>query len=402
MLTNFFLPQTKVLIGGVFALVLTLGLSRFAYTPLLPLMQEETYLGTASGGWLATIHYLGYLLGVLTTLKTQSLKSREFFYFSGLFLSVVSTFIMSLAENFLLWSIARFIAGFCGAAGIIIGAGLVMQWITENTDEKPQMGKYFVGVGIGIVITALCSILFKSLNFTWSQQWFAYGLIATFCFLPAWTLRPKFKAPEKTFRVKQKGYKGDRPNRNKSPVRSDGLYKLLAMYFFAGFAFVISATFTVAIVKLNPEINMFGNLVWLLVGLSSIPSVVIWDFIEAKYGMLKTLSFAMFLHSISLLLNIFDSNLSILLLAAFLFGISNLGIVSLTMTLAGRTAPHNPGQEMARLTVAFAIALVIGPSIAGTLAEVFGTYFISLLFSAVLLIFGIILLWLRELNFSKN
>ena len=390
--------MNKIFFGGFCALALTMGISRFTYTPLLPVMQDETILGIASGGWLATIHYFGYLFGVLTTLKTLSLRSRELFYFFGLLMSVLSTFMMALAENFLLWSVARFIAGFCGAAGIIIGAGLVMQWLTDNTNQKPQMGKYFAGAGIGIVISALGSMLFKVLNFSWDHQWIAYGIIATFLFFLAWVLRPKLKHTKKT------SINGSFTKRNqtskKLAIKPKGLYKLLLMYFFSGFAFVISATFTVSIVKLSPEIQHLGDFVWLLVGLASVPSVIVWDKVESKFGMLFALCFAIAFHTASLFLNAFSSNFFVLLLAAFLFGVSNLGIVSLTMTLAGRESPNNPGKEMARLTVAFAIALIVGPSIAATLAEIQGTYQFSLILSASMLILGIFLLLSREKELS--
>ncbi len=390
--------MNKVFFGGVCALALTMGISRFTYTPLLPIMQSETLLGVASGGWLATIHYFGYLFGVLTTLKIVSLRSRELFYFFGLLMSVLSTFMMALAENFLLWSIARFIAGFSGSAGIIIGAGLVMQWITENTSQKPQMGKFFAGAGIGIVISALGSMLFTFFDFTWDYQWIAYGIIATFLFLLAWVFRPKFKQVKKITTNSINDQK--KLISNQQVEKPKGLYKLLLMYFSSGFAFVISATFTVSIVKLNPEIQHLGDFVWLLVGLASVPSVLIWDKVESNFGMLNALCFAIAFHSISLFLNAFSSSFLILLIAAFLFGVSNLGIVSLTMTLAGRECPNNPGKEMARLTIAFAIALIIGPSIAASLAEIQGTYKFSLILSSLMLVIGIFLLLSRKKELS--
>ena len=116
--------------------------------------------------------------------------------------------------------------------------------------------------------------------------------------------------------------------------------------------------------------------------------------------MFFALFFAIAFHTASLFLNAFSSNFFVLLLAAFLFGVSNLGIVSLTMTLAGRESPNNPGKEMARLTVAFAIALIVGPSIAATLAEIQGTYQFSLILSASMLILGIFLLLSREKELS--
>lgn len=57
--------RLKVLSAGIFSLLLTLGVARFAYTPLLPLMQQQAGLGVAQAGWLAAINYAGYLSGAL-------------------------------------------------------------------------------------------------------------------------------------------------------------------------------------------------------------------------------------------------------------------------------------------------------------------------------------------------
>ena len=55
----------KVLGAGIFSLLLALGIARFSYTPLLPLMQQQAGLGLAEGGWLAAVNYCGYLSGAL-------------------------------------------------------------------------------------------------------------------------------------------------------------------------------------------------------------------------------------------------------------------------------------------------------------------------------------------------
>ena len=55
------LQPWQVITGGVCALVLTLGLGRFAYTPLLPQMHQQAGLSDTAGGWLAAINYAGYM-----------------------------------------------------------------------------------------------------------------------------------------------------------------------------------------------------------------------------------------------------------------------------------------------------------------------------------------------------
>ena len=51
--------RLKVLFAGIFSQILCVGIARFSYTPLLPVMQDQTWIGDAEGGWLAAINYSG-------------------------------------------------------------------------------------------------------------------------------------------------------------------------------------------------------------------------------------------------------------------------------------------------------------------------------------------------------
>src|SRR6476469_215228 len=48
------------------ALAVAMGIGRFAFTPLLPLMIRDGSLAQSAGAWLAASNYLGYLAGALT------------------------------------------------------------------------------------------------------------------------------------------------------------------------------------------------------------------------------------------------------------------------------------------------------------------------------------------------
>ncbi|HUG57058.1 MAG TPA: YbfB/YjiJ family MFS transporter, partial [Candidimonas sp.] len=47
-------------LAGFIALAVAMGIGRFAFTPMLPMMQNDSGLGLAEGGWLASANYLGY------------------------------------------------------------------------------------------------------------------------------------------------------------------------------------------------------------------------------------------------------------------------------------------------------------------------------------------------------
>ena len=59
------LSASTIALLGLGALVLAMGIGRFAFTPLLPLMQAHGTLGSGQGAWLAAANYCGYLAGAL-------------------------------------------------------------------------------------------------------------------------------------------------------------------------------------------------------------------------------------------------------------------------------------------------------------------------------------------------
>src|SRR4051794_24431587 len=56
---------TGIVVVGLLALASAMGVGRFAFTPLLPLMQAHDGLSLGRGAWLATANYLGYAAGAL-------------------------------------------------------------------------------------------------------------------------------------------------------------------------------------------------------------------------------------------------------------------------------------------------------------------------------------------------
>ena len=61
---------TLLVVGsGIVALAVAMGIGRFAFTPLLPLMLRDGTLSAAAGAEWAAANYAGYLLGALTAAR---------------------------------------------------------------------------------------------------------------------------------------------------------------------------------------------------------------------------------------------------------------------------------------------------------------------------------------------
>ena len=174
---------------------------------------------------------------------------------------------------------------------------------------------------------------------------------------------------------------------------------MLAAYFCAGYGYVISATFIVAIVEREPLLAGAGNWTFALVGLAAAPAVMLWDLIARWIGYLGALIAAMGLQVVGIVLPAVTDNLAGVLASAVLYGSTFLGCASLVLTMAGRLYPQSPARMMGRMTLAYGAAQIIAPALTGMLAEAIGHYDIGLWLAAGFVALGAVLLfWLRGVD----
>lgn len=374
------LQPWQVIGAGICALVLAVGLARFAYTPLLPLMRVDAGLSAAQGGWLATFNYLGYLTGTLVVARVGDMQQKFRFYRAGLLVAVVATALMGTTTQPWLWSLLRFLAGMSSTAGLLLASGLVLNWLLAH-QRRPRLGLHFAGLGLGIAVSGLATAVMAG-HADSSGQWRWLGALGLLFLVPAWCWMP---APAKVTTT-QAAAAPPPPSRR-------WRHLLIAAYFCAGFGFVVSATFIVAILEQTAAFARHGSAVWVLVGLAAVPSTFGWDRLAARIGIIGALMLAFALQAVSFVLPLLDDGLAAGLGSALLFGLTFAGIVSLTLTVVGRHYPHNPAKAMATLTLSYGVAQIIAPALAGTLARDSGSYQASLLLAAIIMTLGIALLW---------
>lgn len=340
-----------------------MGVARFAYTPMIPSMQSDTNMGDALAGWLAGWNYLGYLLGVLLITRLSNLVLKDQFYRLGLLMAVLTTLMMGLGDSPWLWGLSRFLAGVSTAMGMILSSGLILYWLMQ-AGRRAELGLHFSGIGLGIALGALL-IEYSAQFFNWQEQWYLLAALGGVFLLPAWLALPR---PKKELT-------------QRDPIAADPsgpnrrwIMLLQVAYLFAGYAYVVYATFIVVIVEKQPALQGQGLWLWLLVGIVATPSTIFWDRIARVSGHITALQLAFIINLLSLILPVFDNSLFFALLSAIFFGVTFVGIVSLVLTMAGICYPSSPSQLMAKLTISFCLAQIIGPIIAGEIAELSGNF----------------------------
>ena len=140
-----------VVIAGLLSLAAAMGIGRFAFTPLLPLMLREGRLDLAVAGWLAAATYAGYLVGALTAarlpLGTHALA----------FLALIATALLTgamAASSLPLWLLLRFGAGVT-SAWVFVATSVWCLGALARQGRGDLAGCVYAGVGVGIALTGL-------------------------------------------------------------------------------------------------------------------------------------------------------------------------------------------------------------------------------------------------------
>ncbi len=374
--------RRKVLAAGVLSIVLMLGVARFAYTPLLPLMQREAGLGVNEAGWLASINYVGYLSGALiaSLISDPALKDR--LWRIGVVAAVVTTAMMGASDNVWVWAVSRFFAGLSASAGMLFGTGLILNWLIRH-DYRGELGVAFTGLGLGVAGAAAAVMAMNVLGLSWSAQWWALTAVAFVLSIPSLAWMPRSDRSSVTL--------SGQPLLDHPPGHLF-LAVFMAAYFCAGFGYVVSATFIVAIVDRLPGFAGSGTLVFLAIGLGATPASALWDVIARRIGELPAITLAGALQTVGILLPVISHSLILALCGALMFGATVVGLVSLVLTMAGRFYPTAPAKMMGKMTLSYGAAQVIAPALTGAAAASFGGYDAGVYLAAAVMALGTALL----------
>lgn len=358
-----------------------MGIGRFGYTPILPIMQEATLFSDIFAGYLASSNFLGYLLGALLAgLMKWRGRRKSVALKVVLIINIATTIGMGLTSAPVLWLILRFVSGLTSGVVFVLASSIVMDAIAK-TNRLSWSGIFYSGVGIGIFFTGLFVPLFHA-QANWQGAWIGLGVLALLlsgvCIL--WLKEQGRGGGEEVFQGRGKGKRDPR------------LKWLILSYGCEGVGYIVIGTFIVAMLSGFPGFTNNPSLSWVVVGAAAIPSCIFWAKIAKVLGNIVTLQILFALQIVGVLLPVFVSNVMSGLLASILFGATFMGITTLFVSEVRAIAPSSSNRVIGYLTFVYGIGQMIGPSVAGFLIEVTGNYDFALYFSAAILLLGMLLL----------
>ena len=340
---------------GTLGLSLAMGIGRFFYTPMLPLMIAALGWYSGQSAWIATANYLGYLLGCILMARGM-IPLRAPYFRATLMASTLCLAAIALTPHLGWQLLIRFLSGVFSALIFVF----ITQALPRVVRQPTHIGLVYGGVGCGIVLSGLVvSILGSVLG--WRELWLCAAVLSALLSLVVWTWPV------------EKG-QADSPTSVAQPASVSGRPALLKVgYFFEGFGYIIIGTYLVVLAE-----PVFGAtaaaLTWIIVGLAAAPSPMLWSQVAQRWGRKAALRACYGLQILGAITAVFGSSTILLIVAALLFGSTFMGVVMLSIATGTQAGiPH----ASATLTTWYSVGQVLGPAlVAVALGDSIATAFV--------------------------
>ncbi|MGE3368726.1 MAG: YbfB/YjiJ family MFS transporter [Rhizobiaceae bacterium] len=357
-----------------------MGIGRFVYTPILPGMMQEIPLGAGQAGLIASANFVGYLVGALAAAGSWAQGRELIILRASLLANALLLLAMGLTESVAVFSLIRFAAGIVSAFVIVFVSSILFARLTTSGRHGLQ-SLHFLGVGLGIVLSALMTGGLYLSGAPWADGWYMAGAFAIVVFLASFGLIEK--GPALT----------SRPPAEPRLPPSRALTRIILAYGLFGFGYVVTATFLIAIVRANQGGYLLETAVWLAAGVAAMPSVHILIAVARRIGLAQAYSIAFLVQAAGVVASIALPGMAGPLIAAVLVGGTMVSITAVGIQVGRFFAPLAPRRSFALMTAAFGVGQIIGPLAGGYLAEWTGSFVVPSLLAAVVLLTGCAMTW---------
>jgi len=424
-------------------LAVAIGIGRFAFTPLLPLMLHGTASGQPPldiqhGGWLASFNYAGYFIGALTCAAWRIDPARMVRV--GLVATVFLTLVMGVTDQFGVWALTRFIAGAVSAWTFVFAS----QWGLRRLAElgaNVWSGVIYTGPGVGIVGTGL--LVSAAGGYGAALGWIGFAVIGAVLSVLVW---PVFSATPaagaaaagvaavKAAAARAAGadavvreapraadsfassrsalneqaaslgsdatVNGQAANRRKAghaaasharttPAthRADAFW-LILLYGIPGFGYIITATFLPVIARHALPGSSWPDLFWPMFGAALIIGALLAARLPVHWDNRALLAGSYVLQAIGIALGIVWPTAGGFSLGSILIGLPFTAITLFAMREARRLHGDDAAGLMGYATAAYGIGQIAGPLVAAPIAAHTGSFSLALWLAAGALVAG--------------
>ncbi len=380
---------------GLLTVLACLGIGRFSLGMLLPSMGASLDLSYSQMGFIGTGNFIGYLLAVLACGRMVRAVGARRVVFLALATVGSSLLLVSRSQGFVTVLLLYLITGLGSGAANVSVMGLVSHWFTRRLRGRAA-GVMVVGSGFAIMG---CGLLIPALNAHWGAQgwrwgWLILGLVVLIIAIVCGALLRNLPMD---VGLAPHGGGADDTAAGAADLRPDdrrrALVHLAAIYFLFGFTYVIYVTFIITTLTQERGFSEgTAGRFWFWVGLLSVFSGPVFGALSDHAGRRIGLATVFLLQGCAYLFVGLPLPNAALYVSIALFGFAAWSIPGIMAAAVGDyMGPAHAVAAFGTITFAFGLGQIIGPALAGVLAEATGSFASSYLMAAALAAFALCL-----------
>ena len=360
-----------IAMAGLLALATAMGIGRFAFTPLLPMMLSDGVIDLPNASWLASANYFGYLVGALLCTfqpwiwkrlgMRQPLLATAWLR-GGLVATTVLTLGMALQLP-ALWPLLRFAAGVGSALVFVYTSGWCLAQLARL--GAPALGGImYAGPGAGIAISGLLASGMVALQWTAATGWLIFGVLAAVLTSIVW---PTFTEPGRRADAAASGAAIDPPASGQGLADRPQMLLLALAYGLAGFGYIITATFLPVIARQAMPGSDWIDFFWPLFGVGVVCGALLATRIPLNGDRRRLLAGAYAIQSLGIGASLVSPSLAGFTLGSLLLGLPFTAITFFAMQEVRRLRPAAAASYMGLLTAMYGIGQIAGPPLVAAL-----------------------------------
>jgi MFS family permease len=387
-----------IALAGLVSLAVAMGIGRFAFTPLLPLMLAERSVTLAGASLLASANYFGYLVGALACtfqpwiwrrLGWAATVNGPRLVRSGLAATALLTLGMALHLPGA-WPLLRFAAGVASAVVFLYTSGWCLEQLARR--QLPAMGALiYVGPGAGIVASGLAASGLVALQAPAAAGWLTFGVLAALLSAGVWHV---FDA-RRGIPAGATAGTGGTPLPPPLHAGRTEMGLLTLAYGLAGIGYIITATFLPVIARQALPGSPWLDLFWPLFGAGVMLGAIVASRLRPGGDLRLRLAACYVLQAAGVAASLVSPTLAGFAGGSLLLGLPFTAITFFAMQEARRVRSQQATSFMGLLTAMYGVGQIAGPPLAAWLvahsASAARGFAVSLWIASGLLAFGALL-----------
>jgi predicted MFS family arabinose efflux permease len=387
----------RIAVAGLAALAVAMGIGRFAFTPILPMMLHDGVVDLPRASWLASTNYVGYLVGALLCTCDPLLRRRIGLHSPadgptlvrrGLTATALLTLAMALPWP-AAWPALRFAAGVASAYVLVYSSGWCLAQLAAR--GAPQLGGVmFAGPGAGIVASGLLASVMVTWQWRASTAWIVFALLAAVSSAAAWHVfrredealpavhfsrsadaapPPPAEAAPSATSDPAPALAPAAPNASPRLHGSAEVATLALAYGISGFGYIVTATFLPVIARAAIPGSPLIDLFWPIFGAGVVTGALLASRLPRVPDQRLRLAAAYVMQAAGIGIGVAWPTEAGFAVGSLLLGLPFTMLTFFTMQEVRRIRPHAAASTIGGVTTAWALGQSLGPPMVAALLQ---------------------------------